>query len=154
MNRLTAYWQSRSEREQAMWLALAAIAVLSLLVAFVLLPLERSRSRLAADLPRVRASLESMQHEAGEVKRLRALPPAGNMQAPVSALASTPAPGTQVTPLDAHRVRVGGNDVAFMPLVEWIVAAQASHGLRVESAHLDALPEPGHVKADIVLSRS
>lgn len=154
MNRLSTYWLSRSERERTLWLAVGAIVALALAVTFAWLPLERSRTRLEAELPRLRASLETMQRQAAEVKRLRALPPAGNLKAPVSALAATPAPGTQVTPLDANRVRLGGDDVAFTALIVWIAAAQASHGLRVESARVDALPAPGRVKADIVMSRS
>ncbi|MGE5094179.1 MAG: type II secretion system protein GspM [Betaproteobacteria bacterium] len=154
MNALSGYWKSRSARERSLWLVVASVVVLVLVVAFAWLPLERSRSRLQAELPRLRASLESMQREAAEAKRLRALPPAGNTKAPVSALAATPAPGTQVTALDANRVRIAGNDAAFTTLMEWIIAAQSSHGLHVESARLDALPAPGRVKADIVLSRS
>ena len=154
MNALTEYWQARSDRERTLWIATAALVLVALVVAFVWLPLERSRARLESQLPQLRASLESMQRQAAEAKRLKSLPPAGNTKAPVSTLAATPVPGTQVTPLDANRIRVGGDDVAFAALVEWIVAAQSSHGLRVESARLDARPSPGRVKADIVLSRS
>jgi type II secretory pathway component PulM len=95
-----------------------------------------------------------MQRQADEAKRLRALPAAASLQAPVAALAATPPAGAQVTALDAQRIRVLASDAAFTTLLEWIVAAQASHGLRVESARVDALPAAGRVKADLVLTRS
>jgi len=51
-------------------------------------------------------------------------------------------------------VRVSGADVAYGALLEWLGAAQASHGLRVESAKLDALPAAGRVRAELVLTRA
>jgi type II secretory pathway component PulM len=96
-----------------------------------------------------------MQREADEAKRLRALPPAANQQAPMGPLASTPPPGAQVSVVDPNkRIRLVAGDAAFTTLLEWMVAAQASHGLRVESARLEALPATGRVKADILMSRS
>lgn len=154
MSRLSDAWSSRSERERAVAGVLAALAAIALLVAFAWLPLERNRARLASDLPALRASLESMQRQADEAKRLRAIAPAASLQAPVSQLASLPPAGAQVTALDARRVRVVAADAAFTTLLEWIVAAQASHGLRVESARVDALSAQGRVKADIVLTRA
>jgi len=141
-------------RLNPLWVAVAAVAAIALAAAFVWLPLERERARLAAEIPRLRASVEAMQRDAGEAKRLRALPASANLKAPVAALASTPPAGAQVAALDAQRVRVASGDVAFATLVEWILAAQASHGLRVESARVDALPVAGRVKADVVLTRS
>jgi len=44
--------------------------------------------------------------------------------------------------------------VSFSSVMEWIRNAQASHGMRVESARLQALPAPGRVRAEIVLART
>jgi type II secretory pathway component PulM len=154
MSLLERLRRDRSEREMRALAWGAAAVALVLVYALAWLPLERARARLAAELPALRASAEAMQRQADEVRRLRALPPAANQQAPVSALAATPPAGAQVTALDPKRVRVSASDAAFTTLLEWIVAAQASHGLHVESARLDALATPGRVKADIVLSRS
>ncbi len=155
MSPLPSYWATRSEGERTLWISIGALVALVLIIVLAWLPLERSRTRLSAELPRARASLEGMRRDAAEAKRLRAMPQSvSNAQAPIAALANAPAPGTQVTALDARRVRISGSDVAFNAILQWILAAEASHGLRVESARLDALPAPGRVKADVVLSRS
>jgi type II secretory pathway component PulM len=144
----------RSEREMRTIVSLAWIAAFVLAYAFAWLPLERTRNRLERELPVLRASVESMQQQADAAKKLRAMPPSASQQAAVSTLAATPPAGAQVTAVDLQRVRLTAADAAFTTLLEWIVAAQASHGLRVESAHVDALPSPGRVKAEFLLSRS
>lgn len=153
MSALADYWRSRPGPERRIWAMLLLLVAGALLVAFVWLPLERSRARLAAEIPSVRASIDSMQRQAGEAKRLRALPPAATTQAPLSALTAGTATGLQVATLDAKRVRASAADVAFNTLVEWIIAAQASHGVHVETAHLERLAAPGRVKAELVLAR-
>ena len=154
MSAIARFRQGRTEREMRVMVALAAIVALLLLFALAWLPLERARMRLEAALPALRASLETMRSQAGEAKRLRAMPPAANQQAPVSTLASTPPTGAHVAVLDSKRVRITATDAAFTTLLEWLTAAQASHGLHVESARIEALSSPGRVKADILLSRA
>ena len=144
---------NRSDREIRI-AAVLVVAVAFLLLVAAWIPLERSRTRLSAQLPALRASLETMQREADEARRLKAMPPAANQQAPVAALASSPPAGAQVTALDPKRVRLVAGDAAFGTLLDWLSAAQASHGLRVESARIEALAAPGRVKADIMMSRS
>ena len=154
MNRLREAWQARTESERGILAIIGALAAIAVFAAFAWLPLERARSRLSSDLPVLRSSIETMQRQADEAKRLRAMPAAASLQAPVSQLASSPPTGAQVATLDAQRVRLSASDAAFTTLLEWIVAAQASHGMRVESARIDALATPGRVKADIVLTRA
>lgn len=154
MSVLRDAWQSRTDSERAILAAVGALGAIALVAAFAWLPFERARARLSAELPELRASIETMQRQADEAKRLRAIAPAASLQAPVAQLAASPPTGAQVAALDAQRVRLSSTDAAFTTLLEWIVAAQASHGLRVESARIDALAAPGRVKADIVLTRS
>lgn len=154
MSSLRDAWQSRTDSERAILAAVGALGAIALLAAFAWLPLERARARLSADLPALRASIETMRRQADEAKRLRAISPSASLKAPVAQLAASPPTGAQVAALDAQRVRLSSSDAAFTTLLEWIVAAQASHGLRVESARIDALAAPGRVKADIVLTRS
>ena len=56
--------------------------------------------------------------------------------------------------MDKKTVSVRGDDVAFGSLIEWLAAVQASQGLRVDSARIEALPAPGRVRAELRLSRS
>jgi type II secretion system protein L len=157
MNRIVHAWQTRSPRERRNLRAAAVLLGLALVVAFVWLPLERSRARLAAELPRLRASIDGLQRDAGEVKRLRAsAPAAATPSAPLASLATNGGglPGAQFAVLDERRVRVSGADVGFGALLEWLRNAQVTHGMRVESARLEALPAPGRVRAELVLARS
>lgn len=154
MKFLAAFMQGRSPREARAIKTIAGVLLLVVVAAFAWLPLERSRARLAGELPALRASVETLQRQSDEVKRIRAMPPAPGQQAPVSALASTPPAGAQVAALDPKRIRLTSNDAAFTTLLEWVVAAEASHGLRVDSARVEALGAPGRVKAEILMSRS
>ena len=157
MKALRDAWERRSERERRVLAALAGLVGAALVLALAWLPLERARGRLAAELPALRASVASLEEQAGVVRRLRAMPArnGGAAVAPLGAISGTPTSlsGAQVTALDDRRVRVSGADVGFGALVEWLVAVQGSHGLRVESARLDALPTAGRVRAELVLSR-
>jgi general secretion pathway protein M len=159
MNAIVQAWNARSRVERRT-LALAA-GVLAIILVFTLawLPLERARTRLAAEAPRLRASIDALQRDADEVKRLRALPAAGTAgatPAPLATLATNGGglTGSQMVVLDEKRVRLSGADVSFAALLEWLRNAQATHGMRVDSARLDALPAPGRVRAELVLSRS
>lgn len=156
MTALREAWQRRSEGERRVLAALAALVGAALVFALAWLPLERARGRLAAELPALRASVAVLEEQAGVVRRLRAMPPRGaGAAAPPGAIAGSASslPGAQVTALDDRRVRVSGADVGFGALVEWLVAVQGSHGLRVESARLDALPTAGRVRVELVLAR-
>jgi len=157
MNRLTAAWSLRTPPERRAIAVLAGIVVASLVVALVWLPLERSRARLAAELPALRASIAALQRDADEVKRLRAMPaPAARPASPLAALATNGGglSGAQMTVLDERRLRLVGDDVSFGALLEWLRNAQSTHGVRVESAKVEARPAAGRVRADIVVARS
>ena len=153
-----AFWVSRSPRERAVmaWAGVAVVAIL--LFAFVWLPMERARTRLAQELPPLRASLAEMRAQAEEVKALRAMP--ARDAAPATPLATLAAsgslaqglPGARVAALDARRASLAVEDASWMRLVEWIHWAGAAHGLVVEEAMVDALPAPGRVRARLVLS--
>lgn len=156
--RAPAFWVARSPRERAMiaWAGAAVVAVL--LFAFVWLPMERTRTRLAQELPPLRASLAEMQAQADEVKALRALPAREAASAtPLATLVASGTlaqglPGARVAALDAWRATLSVDDASWTRLVEWIHWAGAAHGLAVDEATVDALPGSGRVRARLVLS--
>jgi len=151
-----ALWRSRPERERRMISTGAAIVAILLVFALVWLPLQRSRARLAAELPPLRASIAALQREADEVKRLKAVPPTvtGN-PAPLAALATQqPLAGAQLNVPDGKHVHVIAPDVGFTRLLDWLVTVQSTHGLRVENARIEALDAAGRVRADLTLTRS
>ena len=159
MKTVVEAWRARPERERSFLAAGALVIGVMLYVALVWLPLERMRARLGADLPALRASIAALERDAAEVKRLRATPSAiPPNPAPLATVmrANTWArelPGVQLTVPDEKHVRISGADMAFTALLDWLTTAQAAHGLRVESARIDALPAPGRVRAELTLAR-
>ena len=154
----SSLWRERSPGERALLGAVGALAALALVIAFVWLPLERARTRLHQPLPELRASLGSLERQADEVRRLRALPPAAaSPSEPLVSLLTAGGgrtlPGAQLTVLDGKTLAVQASDVAFGALLEWLAAVQASQGLRVREARLEALPAAGRVRGELKLSR-
>jgi len=147
-------------REKSLAAAGGVVIGAMLLVALVWLPLERLRVRLAHELPVLRASVEALQRDADEVKRVRALP--ATMPAnppPLAPLIAANAwgrelPGVRLSVPDEKHVRLVGDDIAFGALLDWLTTAQAAHGLRVESARIEAAATTGRVRADLTLARS
>ena len=156
MNAAAAWWSGRAPRERRVLRAIAVL-VAAVLLLLVWVDSERTRARLNAELPRLRASIAALERDAGEVQRLRALPaaPAGT-QSPLATLATNGGglPGAQIAIVDERRVKVTGSDVGFGLLLEWLRNAQVTHGMRVESARLDALPTTGRVRAELLLTRT
>ena len=150
-----------SSRQRRLALVLAACAALAV-VALVAVEGQRTRSRLDAELPRLRASIAALDRDAAEVKRLRALPVApgaAGQQSPGAPLATLATnggglQGAQVSILDDRRVKVSGGDVGFGSLLEFLQNAQVTHGMRVENARIEALPTAGRVRAELLLARS
>jgi type II secretory pathway component PulM len=122
------------------------------------LPLERSRTRLAAEVPRLAASVATMERQAAEVVRVRSLPAtpasAATPSAAIAAALGTRLPGAQASAVDEKRVRITGSDIAYGALLEAVASAQAAHGMRVDSARIDALPAAGRVRFELLLARS
>jgi type II secretory pathway component PulM len=160
VNPLAAYWHSRPPRERSALTAGIVVVAVMLVVALVWIPLERTRQRLGAELPGLRASVASLQAQAAEVKKLRAtlssIPPDPSPLAPLMAANAwaRELPGVQLAVPDEKHVRLKAEDVAFTALLDWLTNAQAAHGLRVESARIEALSAPGRVRAELTLARS
>jgi general secretion pathway protein M len=154
MNALARMFEERSPGERRVIVAIGAAIVLVLAVTFTWLPIERSRARLRAELPALRASIATLEREADEARRLRALPVMSRSATEPGTAATRPLPGAQVSLVDARTFTVSGADVAFGALLEWLAAAQSTQGLRVESARIEALPAPGRVRAELRLSRT
>ncbi len=152
-----AWWAARPARERAILAGGAAAVLAALVFALVWLPMERSRARLAAELPALRASLAEMRAQAEEVKALRALPARESAATPLATLVASGTlaqglPGARLSVLGAKRLKLAVEDASWTRLVEWIAAAGSAHGLSVEEATVEALPAAGRVRASLVLS--
>ena len=157
MSTLAALWAARSPRERAAIAITANVLAAILIVALIWLPLERARTRLAAELPGLRASVGQMRLEADEVKRLRTLPAREAPLAPTALIASGTftqgLPGAATSALDTRRIRLTVADASWNAVIAWVERTQGAHGLAVESAIIEALPVAGRVRAEIVVAR-
>lgn len=159
MNAIASWWRSRDARSRLLLGVVVAIAVLTLVATLVWLPLDRTRTRLAMEIPRLAASIELMQRQAAEVERVRPLPsstPASLSTLPAvlaSGALTRSLPGAQATLADPRRIRLAGSDLPWGALLETLAAAQSVQGLRVESARVDALEGAGRVRAEVFLAR-
>jgi type II secretory pathway component PulM len=153
-----SFWTARSAGERALLAGIGAVVLGVLLFTFAWLPLERARTRIAAELPGLRASVAEMRSQADEARALRAMPArsaAGG--APLADLIASGAlaqglPGARFTAVDAKRLKVAVEDASWTRLVEWLAALGAAHGLAVEEATVDALAATGRVRASLVLA--
>ena len=155
MNAATQWWGGRSARERRA-IGWGVAALLLALALVVWLDAERSRARLAAELPRLRASIAALERDAAEVGRIKAMGPVqAAPPSPLVTLATNSGglPGATISVLDERRVKLTG-EIAFGALLEWLRNAQATHNMKVDSARLEALAAPGRVRADLTLSRS
>ena len=155
-------WQRIPPGRRPLAVLVIAVAALVLLLA-VAIEGQRTRARLEDQLPRLRASIAALERDAAEVKRLRSLPVvtpgAASQQSPGAQLATLATnggglPGAQIVMVDDRHVKVSSGDVGFGALLEFLRNAQATHGMRVENAKLEALPAPGRVRAELLLARS
>jgi general secretion pathway protein M len=157
---MNAFWAARTPSERTTLLVGGTLAAILLLVALVWLPLERNRVRLTNEIPKLSASIAAMERQAAQVARVRSLPALDTTRGQTPSLGEVTAtlgkgiPSAQVSALDDKRVRILGTDVPYGALLETVAAAQSVHGLRVDTARIDALPAAGRVSAELVLSRT
>jgi general secretion pathway protein M len=156
---LIQFWRSRAPRERLVLAGGAALLVLALGFAYGWLPMQREAAQLRQTLPQLRVQARQLQQDAQEVGRLKARPAMaqeGRSLASVIEQRATAAGLRErieaITPQDAGRVRVVLPVVAFDEWIGWLGELQASHGVRVESARIEATGAAGMVKVEAVLA--
>ena len=157
---LIQFWLARAPRDRRI-LAAAALLVAVLGFAYGWLPLQREAAQLRQTLPQLRAQAGQLQQDAQEAIRLRAQP-AAKVEAEAGSLAAAVERRAQdlglrgqiesITPQEAGRVRVVLPQVAFDAWLGWLGELQARHGVRVDSARIEAGDVAGTVRVDAVLA--
>lgn len=161
IERLLEWWRARAPRERAVIAAGASALAVAALWAYVWIPIEADRARLAESLPRLRAAAHDVGREAAEVDRLRAAARArGGGAAPQAAIEETlKASGlgdgyAGVAALGDGRVQVNLRAVPFDALVRVVAQLAEAHGLTVERIALKASGEPGKVQVETLVLRA
>jgi general secretion pathway protein M len=157
---LVQYWRTRAPRERLVLAAGAALLALALGFAYGWLPMQRDLTQLQQVLPQLRVQARQLQQDAQEVTRLKAQPAAAREAGSLALAVEQRAVAAglreyieSITPQDAGHVRVVLPEVAFDAWIGWLGELQTSHGVRVESARVEATDEVGMVRVDAVLAR-
>lgn len=143
-------------RESKLLLFGAAFLALALLYALLWEPGMKSRERLSAALPKLRAQVEDMKRQKKEVEALRkalgAAPQGADLRALLRASAERSAIRGAVERIEwrGEQVLVVAASVDFDPWLDWVRGLQRELGVRVVGAEIKALPQPGLVRVEAV----
>lgn len=152
------FWRQRSIRERWILGGGASLLAVMLLYAYLFLPMQRQRERLATTLPQLRTELVQLRQDAAEVKRLQSQlsdkPSTGLKEAIEASINTAKLGDAQIILLDTTRARVILNAVSFASLVAWLNTLQTQGGMRVENIQVNAQNTPGWVSADLTLHAS
>lgn len=156
---LIQFWRSRAPRERVVLAGGSALLALALAFAYGWLPMQRDAAQLRKALPQLRAQAQQLQQDAEEAIRLRGRPALARGDGSLAAIIEQRAAAgglreqiESITPQDAGRVRVVLPKVAFDAWLGWLGELQLSHGVRVESARIEAGEEAGVAKVEAVLA--
>lgn len=125
-SRASAAWQGLAPRERRLVGLAAALVLLALLWTVAVQPAWRTLARAPAEIDRLDAELQTMQHLAAEAQALRDTPPVAPAQAQAALQAATTRLGekAQLTPA-GDRIVVRFNGIAPSALREWLAEARA-----------------------------
>jgi type II secretory pathway component PulM len=156
MNALRAWYANLAERERRVVNIGAVVAVVLLLLG-IILPLNRNITQARQRVAAKQADLAFIQSAAPE---LAASGPAGNLATEESLVGLVDSSARESglgkslassQPTGDKGLRVRLDRVPFDGMVAWLARLSQSHGVRVESAEIEAAGEPGLVNAGLVL---
>jgi len=155
---LVQFWRTRAPRERLVLAGGSALLALALGFAYGWLPMQREAAQLRQTLPQLRAQARQLQQDSQEARRLKARPALAQQDSLASLIEQRATAGglrdriESIVPQDAGHVRVVLPVVAFDAWIGWLGELQARHGVRVESARVEAGEEAGMVKVEAVLA--
>jgi general secretion pathway protein M len=156
---LIQFWRTRAPRERLVLAGGSALLVLALGFSYGWLPMQREVAQLRQALPQLRVQARQLQQDAQEVARLKVQPAVAREKGSLALAVEQSALATglrerieSITPQDAGHVRVVLPQVAFEAWIDWLGELQISHGVRVDSARIEATEAAGMSKVDAVLA--
>jgi general secretion pathway protein M len=149
------FWQARNPRERMILSYGGVFLLLTLLYGLAWLPISEGRKKLSRTLPQLRVDAAQMRAGAQELTGLQANTGAAlgeARQAVESGLqnANLRDKVSAIDRIDAQRVRLTLNGVAFDALLLFFENMQTQQRLRVESLQIQAA-ESGRVKGNVTL---
>jgi general secretion pathway protein M len=143
-------WQARSRREQWLLGGLAAILALYILVAMVILPVQRARAQALSDI-RTFEGLTVRLRGAGPLGQAPAQPQANGSPAAILSASAARFGVVPVVNPDGDSFRVTIADAPYEAVVRWIVDVEQTSRLRVIGLRLDRRPSSGFVSAELTV---
>jgi len=155
---LRTWWQQLAPRERLVIGWGGAGLLVALLYAYIWQPLDAERHKLRAGLPALRVAAAGVRAGAEEASRLKAsatpAPTGAALQAAVQQEVNESGNGKalQLNLLDENRVSAAWPAISFDAWTAMAVKLQAARHIRLESATVNALPEPGMVRVQAVFA--
>ncbi|VAX20668.1 hypothetical protein MNBD_NITROSPINAE01-591 [hydrothermal vent metagenome] len=162
MKALTNFWAVRTQREKFILGGGGAILASMLIYAYALKPMEMQRITLSARLPEMRATAMQMKAALDEVKKLRAIIPAGETietsraatrSVLLKTLAADGMDADQIEVLRSGKFKVSLKMIPFSKYPQWLEILQTRHGIRLESCDLQVVGAPNMIDVTSTLMR-
>jgi general secretion pathway protein M len=149
------FWQARNPRERVILSYGGVFLLLTLLYGLAWLPISEGRKKFSRNLPQLRVDAAQMRAGAQELTGLQASTGAalGDARQAVESglqIANLRDKVSAIDRIDAQRVRLTLNGVAFDALLLFFENMQTQQRLRVESLQIQAA-ESGRVKGNVTL---
>ncbi len=145
-----AFWQARSGREQLLLGVLGGLSALWLLIAQVILPVQRARAQALSDI-RTYESLNARLRSAGPLGNAPAQPATSGPPAQILSASASPFGFVPVVNSEGANFRVIVADAPYEQVMRWIAAFESTSRLRVSTLRLDKRPTSGFVSAELVV---
>lgn len=151
--RLRAWWVGLGRRERAMTAAAGSFALLAVLYLIALEPAWKTRGRLGAELPRLRAQAAEVAALAQEAKRLTsagvAVESAGAAKVALEqSAARVNLNSVGVAVLDERRLTASAKGVPVTQWLAWVEAAARESRLRIAAVRISRSPVRAVVDAE------
>jgi general secretion pathway protein M len=140
--------------------AILAVIVIVVLYVSLLYSASRARPQLRSSVLSLHADAARLEQQAGEIERLRALPPPAASQTDLRTLIQAQAASAGIVSAlvridapEANRVQVVFGAVAFPDWLNWVVTLN-SQNIRLETCRIEALSKPGLVSVAATFFRA
>jgi general secretion pathway protein M len=152
---LRQWWTERSPRERVIVAAGASLVAALVLFLFVYEPIDAERLRLRERVPQLKLTLQKMQAQAEQVKSVQSRPKSASLEVALKETAAQSGLANANIALDGpDRARVSFASVEFNRWIQWTGRLQTERAIRIESAQVEALREPGMAKINALLASS
>jgi len=163
---LMARWNSFSSKEKRILSTLALVMLGLIFYAFVWLPVQHGRERLALTIPEKQAKLLLMHSQAADVERLRgqfkslgasndALKAAIAVSAKFHGLVpnyNDAATNNKLSTNSNSQLALTITQVNFDTWLKWVESLQSQNHVRVKSCHITPTSVAGQVKVEVVFA--